>query len=347
MHREQQGGGIKYVKSLINNLERLGVSVDLAGISSSGKDRSGVSFRVIRKDRGNLLWIIKVFLLIVSRRMRSYDIFHVHRPIHGLPFIICGLGSKTIITLHGETFSKSRRRFLVGELLFTIGVIVESFVLRKVKLVVPVSSRILKVYQSRSHNFSFSEPIGSTSEIECCEVPYYSKLKRLGAEDGFSFVGRLAVVKDLPFLIDVLQELISHSFKGKFFIAGDGEERSNLKKLVRKKNLSERVIFLGELSPPQVGSLLSITRCLVLSSQSEASPTVLKEAIALGTSIVTNDVGDAKVVTQAVNNAVVVDKDIKTYAESIEMVQSLKINIVEQDFSALSRAKSYLELYEK
>jgi glycosyltransferase involved in cell wall biosynthesis len=74
-----------------------------------------------------------------------------------------------------------------------------------------------------------------------------------------------------------------------FLIVGDGPERANLESLVRSLGVADNVRFLGTRSDiPEVLSLMDV---VLLTSQTEASPICLLEAMSSGKPVVATQVG--------------------------------------------------------
>jgi glycosyltransferase involved in cell wall biosynthesis len=99
-------------------------------------------------------------------------------------------------------------------------------------------------------------------------------------------VGRLAPQKDYPTLLRAVQA-VRQSTDVHLMILGEGNERSRLESLVKELSLESCVSMPGTVRNPY--AYMARTDLLVLSSAWEALPTVLIEALALGTSIVATD----------------------------------------------------------
>lgn len=98
------------------------------------------------------------------------------------------------------------------------------------------------------------------------------------------YVGRLSKVKNLGLLIESFNKIkkITHDYK--LIIAGEGSEENHLKDLVGQLNLESSVLFVGSILNPY--PLIRRAKAIVLSSLSEAYPTILVESLALGKTIV-------------------------------------------------------------
>ena len=103
----------------------------------------------------------------------------------------------------------------------------------------------------------------------------------------FSAVGSLIPIKGFDRLIRAAKILKDRGYEFKIYLAGTGSEEKNLKNLIQKYNLEDSVILLGFMKNPY--PLMKNSDVFVMSSVSEALPTVLCEAMILGVpSLVTN-----------------------------------------------------------
>ncbi len=99
----------------------------------------------------------------------------------------------------------------------------------------------------------------------------------------FMYLGRLSPEKNVDAIISAFAALPKEGSE-RLLIAGAGEERDNLEKLAAQTGRD--VVFLGAVSNPY--PLIKEAKALVLASDFEGMPTVLLEARALGTPIVTS-----------------------------------------------------------
>jgi len=95
-------------------------------------------------------------------------------------------------------------------------------------------------------------------------------------------VGRLHAVKDYAFLIRACARLRRSGLEFECAIAGEGPERQHLELLIRENRLQDRLILLGHVPRPQMGSIYRRADVVVLTSRSEGIPLVLMEAMARG-----------------------------------------------------------------
>jgi glycosyltransferase involved in cell wall biosynthesis len=99
-------------------------------------------------------------------------------------------------------------------------------------------------------------------------------------------VGRLTKQKDFPTLIRAFA-LVRKECRARLMILGEGEDRPKIEALVRELGLEEDVAMPGFVDNPY--KYIKRAVVFVLSSQWEGLPTVLIEALALGTPVISTD----------------------------------------------------------
>ncbi|MCB9811688.1 glycosyltransferase [Candidatus Nomurabacteria bacterium] len=99
-------------------------------------------------------------------------------------------------------------------------------------------------------------------------------------------IGRLSKEKDYPTLLQAFA-LVTKKTPARLVLAGDGPEKSALEALARELNIEDQVSLLGYTDNPY--PWYKKADVLVLSSTREGLPTVLIEALALGTKVVSTD----------------------------------------------------------
>lgn len=100
----------------------------------------------------------------------------------------------------------------------------------------------------------------------------------------FVFLGRMTSVKNLEFLIDSFEAFCKMNIDYSLVMIGDGYERDRLERYVSIKGLNDKIIFIGSQHNPF--PYLKKSKLLLLTSFSEAYPTVLIEAMRLGVTCV-------------------------------------------------------------
>lgn len=102
-------------------------------------------------------------------------------------------------------------------------------------------------------------------------------------------VKRLHPLADHATLLRAFALLDPAAVRARLVIAGSGEERERLGQLSKDLGISERVRFLGLVPNQDVAKLHAAADLFVLSSVLEATPTVVLEALACGTRVVSTD----------------------------------------------------------
>jgi glycosyltransferase involved in cell wall biosynthesis len=103
----------------------------------------------------------------------------------------------------------------------------------------------------------------------------------------FSHVGRLSVEKNHLLFIHAVHLLIKRGYKFRAIIAGAGNQDKNIKRWIKELEVDKHIELVGALDNPY--PLMAKSRALVLTSHYDASPMVLREAMASGTSVISVD----------------------------------------------------------
>jgi len=137
------------------------------------------------------------------------------------------------------------------------------------------------------------------------------------AKETFSFVavGSLLPVKGYDLLIEASSIAKQAGKNFKVHILGKGPEEEKLKKLVNKLNLSDTVLFHGYQQNPF--SYIKNGHVFVMTSVSEALPSVLCEAIIIGKPILITNTAGCREVIDFGKYGVMTDRNAKDFAEGM------------------------------
>lgn len=129
-------------------------------------------------------------------------------------------------------------------------------------------------------------------------------------------VGRLEKQKDFPTLIRAFAQMHKQR-PARLMILGEGKDRPDLEALVKELGLEDDVALPGFVANPF--AYMASSAVFVLSSLYEGLPTVLIEAIAVGTRVVSTDCqsGPAEILENGRYGKLVAVGDIKGMAEAI------------------------------
>ena len=100
-------------------------------------------------------------------------------------------------------------------------------------------------------------------------------------------LSRLAFEKNIDKLLNAMPDILARVPATKLMICGDGPARESLVQQVSDMNLTDSVIFTGEINNDEVGSYYKAADVFVSTSVSESQGLTYIEAIASGTKVIT------------------------------------------------------------
>jgi glycosyltransferase involved in cell wall biosynthesis len=108
----------------------------------------------------------------------------------------------------------------------------------------------------------------------------------------FGIVGRLSDQKGMPYLIEAMRGIRAALPDARLLIIGNGEKAAELRALVAELGLEDCIAFLG----PRTDAIDIIAGLDVIVSSSlwEGLPTVIMEAMLLGTPVVATDIAGSR-----------------------------------------------------
>jgi glycosyltransferase involved in cell wall biosynthesis len=149
--------------------------------------------------------------------------------------------------------------------------------------------------------------------------------RALGVEDHeflWAAVGRLEEQKDYPTLLRALSLLAQDGTSQRVVIVGEGSLEVQLKELVTRSGLADRVQFLG--LRRDIPSILAAADALVLSSAWEGSPNSVLEALDAGKPVVSTGVGGvAELVQDGESGFIVPPKNPEQLAAAMAKLMAL------------------------
>ncbi|MGL5795831.1 MAG: glycosyltransferase, partial [Waterburya sp.] len=161
-------------------------------------------------------------------------------------------------------------------------------------------------------------------------------------------VGRLHRQKDFPTLIRAFALVRQHK-PARLMLLGEGPDRDKLEVLIKQLGLTNDIALPGFVNNPY--AFMSKASGFVLSSLYEGLPTVLIEAIALGTKVISTDCpsGPAEILDSGRYGSLVPVSDIQALAETIlttlnQPVDAEALKQRSQQFSYENAVNKYLEI---
>lgn len=164
------------------------------------------------------------------------------------------------------------------------------------------------------------------------------------------FPGALRKIKNIYSILKSLLTLrLYYNSKIHLYIAGYGYEEENLKKFIKRNNLTDCVTFLGNLATESLVSYYNACDLICLPSYSEGFPTVIVEALLCGTPVVASNVGGIPEVIQDNYNGIIIDpKSVDSLIDGIKKCVNKNWNRskLRESVSYLSKDK-LIKVYEK
>lgn len=136
-----------------------------------------------------------------------------------------------------------------------------------------------------------------------------------------AIVGRLAPVKNHGMFLDALTLLLEKGIRARFFIVGDGSERTQIENRVHELNARygpciEMTSWITDIATFNAGMDI-----ICLTSDNEGTPVSLIEAQACNLPVISTDVGGVRDIVQDGETGFVVPrKDVAAFAEKLELL---------------------------
>jgi len=181
--------------------------------------------------------------------------------------------------------------------------------------------------------------------LDFSEFPYASQAKPAGWVVG---IGRFDKLKGFDYLLRAIGELSKRGVDVWLELVGDGPEAAALRQLCAELGLTDRVTFRGWCDFSEVREAIRKATILVHPSITigDAVPTVIKEAMALGTPVIGSRVaGIPELLDDGRCGTLVPPKDVEALANAMEAM--LAIPAAREQFArnARTRAEIMLDLW--
>lgn len=348
---EGQGGGVRYVKNLLNGLKNSCDSILFIGIGSKKESKGNISLIPVTKElTGYIRFLCVLLLKLPFMNLGKYDLVHVHRLYFAIPFIILKPKLKIVCSLHGRTFSvfESKYGYRLLSLFKILFKIIELFCINNIDYLMPVSKDVtnsfnekyIDFYEKNKNKITIASPVINFNDYVIYDVKEAKRLLGLDSEFHYMcFLGRISEVKDIYFLLNVIHNHKEFFLlnKIKLIIFGKGESEKNLKKRVDLLGIKQLIILYGEVKSQDVDKAIACSKLMLLSSLHESGPIVIKESIICGIPVISNDVGEVKDFIFDGVNGFVVKKNVESYINAIKKV--FRGNFVKEDIRKFSLDK--------
>lgn len=218
--------------------------------------------------KGKIEYIKSIFSIPKAIRSRPFDIIHIHYGLSGLFLLFFKPRQKVFLTLHGSDIQKRKKNgWQVWLTKKILPVADQIFVQNEAmkKLVLPHNQNVQVVTCGVDANFFKPEVLSNQGTSKLILFPSSPKRE----------------VKDYPLFLRVIDQV---------------------RKLVPYEITTA---CIDQLSRSEVKNLLSRADCLLLTSKTEGSPQVVKEALCCNLPVVAVPVGDVKEILAEVPNCYV------------------------------------------
>jgi glycosyltransferase involved in cell wall biosynthesis len=354
-------GGIEcHINLIANGLKEKGVDVDVlvSNRSSRYQEETCNGIKVFKVPQWNRFYsapLTPTFNFYLRKFGKSADILHFHHPNPTAEFsyFFSNLHKKLIVTYHSDIIRQDKLAKLYSPFR---------------KLFLEKSDRII----ATSPNYIETSNVLKNFKHKCTVIPLGINIDRF-RQNGNSpkiinirnayqnetlilFVGCFRYYKGLEFLISAMKDIPSS-----LLLIGSGPEERNLRSIVKKNRLNDKIHFLGELPDEEVNYYYKACDMFVLPShlRSEAFGMVQLEAMCCGKPVISTELGTG---TSFVNidrqtGIIVKPTDIESLSNAINYLinnpdkrKSFGLSgesRVKKMFSAESMVDSTLLLYEE
>lgn len=131
------------------------------------------------------------------------------------------------------------------------------------------------------------------------------------------FVGRLSRVKRVDTIIRAVSKSVVDCM---LTIVGDGEEDDELRRLVQKLHMENKIEFMGSVKPDEVKKYMKQSDILVMNSVLEGKPMTIIEALGYGLPVITTPVGGIPELVSDQLNAVYTKGEETDIAEAVSTI---------------------------
>lgn len=334
----QEGGGIRYTHNLIDGILEKNIDVTLLGVQLAIKQTyEHPHFTFVPILHKSETWWRYFFNLFFKAQFISFSdsaLIHTQRTYFMLPFILFHRKNSKICTLHMKPLEFVKVQYpRYFKYVDKIHKIVEGFCINRIDMLIAINDEVKQAYVKRYPRIMDKIKViyGTGVDINKFKLLDKNKMREkygLKPEDVIIlFAGRIEKIKNLDFLVNSFKIFTNQISKSKLVIIGRGSETKHFEALVKKLELEKEVIFMGEVNPKNMPEIYNCADVFALSSYSESSPTVVREALACGIPIVTTNVGDVKEIIVNSFLGIIIDTyDEKLFAkvlfDTIEMVKA-------------------------
>ena len=184
----------------------------------------------------------------------NLDIIHIHSPF-GIGKMGAKFGKKHNIPVVATMHSQFKRDFLKET---HNNKLLTNFLLKKIMKVFDmcdecwaVNKKVGELYVNEYNSKNVPLVRLNGTDFKLLKNPNLDELRKKyninKDEKILLFIGRITVLKNIPFIIESLEILKNKNFKFKMIFVGSGPDLEKMQNAVQEKNLNENVFFAGKI----------------------------------------------------------------------------------------------------
>lgn len=327
-------GGIERVFiCYANNLAKRGYAIDFVLCKREGPLLRDVAPSV------NMVFLDVIKLRWAGKQLRKYlkevkpDIVVSGGDYPNMVLIVStiGLRNKPNIIISQHNYNSIEGRRLGGWTQFWM------------RLIYPMANQIIaisegiKAYLCNNIHIECDKIVEINNPIDIDDICKRSKEKNelLLPTDFIVFIGRISLVKNIPLLLKAYEK--ANIGNVGLVIVGDGPELFHIKHIINSLSKKNSIYCIGSMNNPM--PILAKAKALVLSSFSEAFPTVLLEAMCLNKPIISTPTKGALEILNGVEGVYI----STSFDNPDEFSTLIEKGIVKGDINAIDNVKKYAE----
>jgi 1,2-diacylglycerol 3-alpha-glucosyltransferase len=131
-------------------------------------------------------------------------------------------------------------------------------------------------------------------------------------------VSRLTAEKNVEFLMNTLPDVLRKNNRVKFMICGDGDQKDKLIEIVSKKEIEDRIFFVGIVSDEIKKNYYAAGDIYVYASKSETQGMIITEAMYSGLPVVAVRATGVKDIVEDGKTGFLVSEDRKEFQDAVQ-----------------------------
>lgn len=285
------GGVETHCEELFPRLADKGYDVTIIRRSSYVKDElktyKGVKLcDIYAPKKKSFEAIIHTLKAIHKSKKLKADIVHIHAigPAILAPYAKL-MGMKVVFTHHGPDYDRKKWGFL-AKMMLRFGERMGCMFADKVIVISDVIKQLIASKYSRTQGVHLIH--NGTAHPYPCDYPEYFKELGIEKDKYILNICRIVPEKNLHHLIEAFSQTDTKGCK--LVIAGNSDFEDDYTRKIKQMAKEKGVIMTGFIKGKKLHSLLTHTRCFVLSSSHEGLPIALLEAMSYHRPVIASDI---------------------------------------------------------